>query len=143
LETVWIADSLGPVNQLGKHSQLLHQMVMRPGIQIEVSGLLVYFVSQAAVWCPLKINIQGRNLAICLHLHGELDAVEVKEEVVKFFNSVGPDHIGVIDISQPAERFVGSSFEYLFFKVLHEEVDNHRCWANMCPLRPSVHRTAY
>jgi hypothetical protein len=36
LETVVIADSLGSVNQYGKNSLLVCQMVMSPGIQTEV-----------------------------------------------------------------------------------------------------------
>jgi hypothetical protein len=55
-----------------------------------------------------------------------VDVIEVEEEVVQFFTSMGPDHEGVINISEPTERFVGVPFESLLFKGYHVEVGNYR-----------------
>jgi hypothetical protein len=110
------------VNKGGEHSLLVYQMVVRAGIQIEVgvSGLSVYPMSQGAVRSNENISIQEGDAAICLSFHGVLyvgmDAVTVEEETVHIFLSMRPDQEGVIHVCEPAERLVGSPFECLFFE---------------------------
>jgi Ca2+-binding EF-hand superfamily protein len=60
-------------------------------------------MSQAAIRSPVTIYIQEGDVAIFLSLHGELYVgvdVEVEEEVVQLFTSMGPDHEGVINVSE-------------------------------------------
>jgi hypothetical protein len=74
----------------------------------------------------VDIYSQEGDVAISLSLHGEhcvgVDAVEVEEEVIQFFTSMGSDHEGVINITEPTEWFVCSRFGCLLFKDLHAEV---------------------
>jgi hypothetical protein len=50
LKTVRITDSLGPVKQVGKQSLPVYCMVIRPGIQtqVTVAELSAYFMSHGA-----------------------------------------------------------------------------------------------
>lgn len=64
-------------------------------------------------------------VGLCGELYVVMDSVEVVEEVIQFFASIGPEY-GSIRMSEPAERFVGGPFECLFFDVFHKEVGSHR-----------------
>jgi hypothetical protein len=65
---------------------------------------------------PVNVSIQEVNVAICLCLCGELDFGMDAVESSSFSPSMGPEHEGVIHVSEPANWFVGNPFEYLFFK---------------------------
>jgi hypothetical protein len=78
-KTVGITNSYGAVNQGGEHSLLVCRMVVRGNIQIQVcvSGLCVYSMSQGAIRPPINIYILEGDVAICLSLHGELYVVRM------------------------------------------------------------------
>jgi hypothetical protein len=69
-------------------------------------------------------------MAVGLRLHGELDVgmdvVEVAEEALQLFISMGPDHEHVIHLREPTCELEGHPAESHFFKVFHEETSNDR-----------------
>jgi hypothetical protein len=55
-----------------------------------------------------------------------MNVVEVVNEMVQLFGSMGPDHGCVIHVTEPTCMLVGHHTECHILKVLHKEVGNDR-----------------
>lgn len=97
-----------------------------------VHALPIHSVISGTIWSPVNGDTQVGDVAICLNLHGEqyvvMDAIKVIAEVIQLLPSMGTDHKGVVHVSEPTEKFMGSHFQCLFFDVLHEQTGDHRGW---------------
>jgi hypothetical protein len=70
---------------------LIGQVVVQLSIQIQVDviGLPIHNVPQAAIWSSVYVDVQEGKVVLCLLLHGEVDVgmgdVQVVKEVLVLF----------------------------------------------------------
>jgi hypothetical protein len=115
------------VYQCGKYGLLIGWVVMRAGVQVEVGmgRFTIHSMAQRTIGSPVNIYVKEGKVAIYFHLHGELNALVVKE-VPQPVGAVCPDDKSVVHIMKPAEGLMGSPVKRCLLEFLQVVVGNDR-----------------
>jgi len=77
-----------------------------------VSRFSVDLMAQGAIQSPIYVNVKKGWVAVSLCLDGELHvpvkAIQMVKKSLQLICSMWPDDKGVINITEPALRYVGS-----------------------------------
>ena len=81
-------------------------------IEVNVSRFSVDLMAQGAIQSPIYVNVKKGWVAVSLCLDGELHvpvkAIQMVKKSLQLICSMWPDDKGVINITEPALRYVGS-----------------------------------